>query len=319
MTRGGPTVPARLSDAELFTELEPAAGKLLDRHLKVAKEWMPHEYVPWSQGRDFDVEPWTPDQAKLTGVAQIAFEVNLLTEDNLPSYHNEIMNAFGRDGAWGTWAHRWTAEEGRHSIVIRDYLLCTRNIDPDALERGRMATMETGYSTGGKKPLEVMSYVAFQELATRISHRNTGRFSDDPVADKIMARISLDENLHMLFYRDSVAEALKVDPSSAVSAIAAEVMRFEMPGMDMPNYRRKALQIAKAGIYDLRVHHDEIIWPLLRHWRVFEIEGLDAQAEQDRAALKDFLTELDQSASKFEAKRAAALAKAERRGTGPIV
>jgi acyl-[acyl-carrier-protein] desaturase len=221
-------VPERLSDRDLFRELEPNAERLLNRHLGMAREWMPHEYVPWSQGRDFDVEPWTPDQPKLTGVAQVAFEVNLLTEDNLPSYHNEIMNAFGRDGAWGVWAHRWTAEEGRHSIVIRDYLLCTRNIDPVALERGRMATMETGYTTEGKKPLEVMSYVAFQELATRISHRNTGRFSDDPVADKIMARISLDENLHMLFYRDSVAEAMKADPSSTVSAIAAEVMRFQM-------------------------------------------------------------------------------------------
>ena len=49
-------------------------------------------------------------------IAQIAFEVNLLTEDNLPSYHREIADAFGRDGAWGTWVHRWTAEEGRHAL-----------------------------------------------------------------------------------------------------------------------------------------------------------------------------------------------------------
>ena len=33
-----------------------------------------------------------------------------------------------------------------------------------------------------------LAYVAFQELATRISHRNTGRYSSDPVADRIMAR-----------------------------------------------------------------------------------------------------------------------------------
>lgn len=42
--------------------------------------------------------------------------VNLLTEDNLPSYHREIATRFGRDGAWGTWVGQWTAEEGRHSI-----------------------------------------------------------------------------------------------------------------------------------------------------------------------------------------------------------
>ena len=299
-------MPSRIPDRDLFLQLEPAAERLVNRHLSVAREWMPHEYVPWSQGRDFDVEPWTPDQPKLTGVAQTAFEVNLLTEDNLPSYHREISYAFGRDGAWGTWAHRWTAEEGRHSIVIRDYLLVTRNIDPDMLERQRMRTMEVGYSTGGKRPLEVMAYVAFQELATRISHRNTGRYSDDPVADRIMARISQDENLHMIFYRDAVAEAAKLDPSSTVEAIAAEVLHFQMPGTGIPGYRRKAAEIAKAGIYDLRVHHDEILWPLLRHWRVFELEGLDAPAERSREELARFLEDLDRQAARFEARRAEA-------------
>jgi acyl-[acyl-carrier-protein] desaturase len=122
-------VSDRHPDHDLLWELEPVAGQLLHRHLSMAKEWLPHEYVPWSLGRDFDTEPWTPDQPRLTGVAQAAFEVNLLTEDNLPSYHHQLLAGFGRDGAWGTWSHRWTAEEGRHAVVLRDYLLVTRNID----------------------------------------------------------------------------------------------------------------------------------------------------------------------------------------------
>jgi acyl-[acyl-carrier-protein] desaturase len=86
------------------------------------------------------------------------------------------------------------------------------------------------------------------------------------------------------------------------------VLRFQMPGTGIPGYRRKAAQIAKAGIYDLRIHSDEIIWPLLRHWEVFELEGLDAEAEQDRARLKAFLDDLDRTASRFEARRAESLA-----------
>ena len=95
-------MPDRHPDHVLLRELEPVAEQLLDRHLSMAKEWMPHEYVPWSLGRDFGTEPWTPDQPRLTGVAQAAFEVNLLTEDNLPSYHRELLATFGRDGAWNT-------------------------------------------------------------------------------------------------------------------------------------------------------------------------------------------------------------------------
>ncbi len=88
-------------DAEaLLTELESEAGRLMDRHLKVAVEWFPHDFIPYSMGRDFDKEPWTPDQPRLTGVARTAFEVGLLTEDNLPSYHRLIYGMFGDgDGA----------------------------------------------------------------------------------------------------------------------------------------------------------------------------------------------------------------------------
>ena len=301
--------PTFTSPRDLLTELEPAAGRLMDRHVSMAKEWFPHDYIPYSMGRDFDKDPWTPDQPRISGVAQIAFEVNLLTEDNLPSYHREIHRMFGRgDGAWINWVHRWTAEEGRHAIVLRDYLVVTRNIDPYALERSRMNQLQTAYDhDDGGNVLRGLAYVAFQELATRISHRNTGRYSSDPVADKIMARIAADENLHMVFYRDMLSEAMLIEPSAAVHAIADEVTDFQMPGAGMVNFTRKAAQMAKAGIYDLRIHHDEVIWPLLRHWGVFEAENLDPSAEQRREELRRFLADLDATASRYEAKRALSL------------
>jgi acyl-[acyl-carrier-protein] desaturase len=302
---------ARTSDRDLLIELEPVAGQLMDRHIKATKTWHPHEYVPYSVGRSYgdwfeDAEPWTPDHSRLTGVAQTAFEVNLLTEDNLPSYHREIHALFGEgDGAWINWIHRWTAEEGRHSIVLRDYLTVTRAIDPVRLEEGRMQNMQVGYDRDGKDSLRGMAYVSFQELATRISHRNTGKYSDDPVADRIMQRISADENLHMIFYRDCLTAAMEIDRSRAVQAIAEEVMAFEMPGTGISGFDRKAVEIAKAGIYDLRIHHDQVVWPLLRHWELFEQEGLDEEAEQSLVQLKAYLDALDGMATRYEEKRAA--------------
>jgi acyl-[acyl-carrier-protein] desaturase len=294
-------------DVALLIELEPEAGRLFDRHIKVAQEWFPHEYIPYRLGRDFDKEPWTPDQPRLTGVAQTAFEVNLLTEDNLPSYHRLIHGMFGKgDGAWLNWVGRWTAEEGRHAIVLRDYLTVTRNIDPIALERGRMTQLQQGYDHDAPGLLRGLAYVAFQELATRISHRNTGRYSDDPVADKIMVRIAADENLHMVFYRDILEAALKVDPSSAVRAIVDEILAFQMPGAGIPNFLRKAATIAKAGIYDIRIHRDEVLLPILQHWKIFELTGLDAAAERARKVLVEHLDTLEASARRFEEKMAAA-------------
>jgi acyl-[acyl-carrier-protein] desaturase len=256
-----------LDSTDLLREMEPAVEANLNRHLSIAQEWMPHDYVPWSQGQDFvgdDAVPWTVDQSTLSPAVRAAFEVNLLTEDNLPSYHYEVATAFGRDGAWGTWVHRWTAEEGRHAMCIRDYLLVTRSVDPVMLERDRMATMEVGYSAEDKDALRALAYVSFQELATRISHRNTGRHSGDPVADKLLARIATDENLHMVFYRDLIRAALEIAPEQTVEAIAAEVLGFQMPGTGIPGFARKGVRIADAGIYDIRIHRDEVLMPVRR-------------------------------------------------------
>ena len=290
---------------ELLVDLEPEAARLLDRHLKIAPECFPHEYIPYSQGRDIDKEPWTPDQPRLSGVARTAFEVNLLTEDNLPSYHRLIYGMFGHgDGAWINWVGRWTAEEGRHSIVLRDYLTVTRNLDPTALERSRMTQLETGYERPTLDPLRGLAYVALQEVATRAAHRNTGRYSDDPVADRIMARISADENLHAAFYRDILAAAVKAQPSATVEAVVAEILAFEMPGAGITGFRRKAAEMALAGIYDLRIHRDEVVMPLVNRLGLFELTGLTPAAEAAREELATVLDEMERSARRLEERRA---------------
>jgi len=306
-----------LETRALLSQLEAAVGENLDRHLASAEAWMPHEYVPWGEGRNFaDLggEPWSIEQSRLSPIARTALEVNLLTEDNLPSYHAELRRTFGREGAWGVWVNQWTAEEGRHASCIRDYLLVTRGVDPEQLERARMATLQAGFDAGGKPLLHACAYVSFQELATRVSHRNTGRYCEDPIAEKLLARIAMDENLHMIFYRNLVKTALEIAPSQTLQAITDEVAGFVMPGSVIPGFARKAVQIAQAGIYDLRIHHDEVIMPLVRHWRIFEIKGLDSEGEQARHDLAAALEALDARATRYEERRAEAQAELS---TGP--
>ncbi|SDG81494.1 acyl-ACP desaturase [Klenkia brasiliensis] len=286
----------------LLTELEPVVEENLNRHEKMAQEWHPHDYVPWSQGRDFAFlggEDWAPEQSRLDATAKAAMITNLLTEDNLPSYHREIATRFSRDGAWGTWVGRWTAEENRHGIAIRDYLVVTRGVDPVELERARMDYMTSGYDSGDKTPLEAVAYVSFQELATRVSHRNTGKATNDPIADQMLARIAKDENLHMVFYRNIVAAALDIAPDETMRAIADEVIGFEMPGATMAGFRKNSTIIAKAGIYDLRLHHDDVVAPILRHWKVFERTGFGPEGEKAREELAAFMSGLDAQATKF--------------------
>jgi acyl-[acyl-carrier-protein] desaturase len=281
-------VPAALLDAAaMLAELEPAVGRLLDRHLAQAKEWFPHQLVPWGRGQDFEPDwEWSPAESTLPPEVRSSLFVNLLTEDNLPYYFRTIEAMFGRDSAWGEWSRRWTAEEGRHSIVIRDYLTVTRQVDPVALERARMAQVTCGQVPEPDLPHDGLVYVTLQELATRIAHHNTGKLLDDPVGYEVMKRVASDENRHHLFYRDATAAAIELDPSGMVLAIERQVRRFEMPGTGIVDFDEHARAIARAGIYDFQVHHDQILAPVvLRQWGVEGLTGLTDEAEHARDAL----------------------------------
>lgn len=271
----------------LLTELTPTLEQVVDRHLARSKEWFPHELVPWERGSEATAaHEWDEAEAPLSPAVRSSLFVNLLTEDNLPYYFHTIDSMFGDGEAWGTWARRWTAEEGRHSIVIRDYLTVTRMVDPVALERARMLQVSHGVVPVPPTPVDGLVYVALQELATRIAHRSTGKLLDDPAGYAVMARVGADENLHHLLYRDLVTAALELDPSTVVPAIERQVTDFEMPGTGIVDFASHAMAIAKAGIYDLAVHHEQILVPVvLRHWDIEALEGLTPEAEESRARL----------------------------------
>jgi acyl-[acyl-carrier-protein] desaturase len=294
--------------AALLTELEPVAAQLLERHLAQAKEWFPHQLVPYTRGRDFEADyEWSPEEAALADEVRSSLYVNLLTEDNLPYYFRTIEAMFGRDSAWGEWSRRWTAEEGRHSIVIRDYLTVTRAVDPVALERARMAQVSCGQVPEPDTPQDGLVYVSLQELATRIAHHNTGKLVDDPVGYEIMKRVAADENRHHLFYRDMASAALEVDPSGMVIAIERQVREFEMPGTGIVDFDTHARAIAKVGIYDFQVHHAQILVPVvLRHWGVEDITGLSDAAERARDSLLKRVERIGKAGRRLARRRAEA-------------
>ncbi|MEV5987049.1 acyl-ACP desaturase [Streptomyces sp. NPDC052051] len=312
--------PSDWTDARLLYALEEVVETELNRHLKVAKDWMPHEYVPWGEGRNFpaffeDGVAWEKEQSKVTEIGRTALVVNLLTEDNLPSYHHEIAALFGRDGAWGTWVHRWTAEEARHGIVMRDYLLASRAVDPDKLEQFRMAHMNEGFESDNRHSmLRTVAYVSFQELATRISHRNTGNQSGDPVCDRMLARIATDENLHMVFYRNLLKAAFEIAPDLTMQAVRDVVVDFRMPGHGIPGFERAAVQMAVGEVYNLRIHHDDVLQPVLRFLKVMEIDGLGPEGRKAQEELGLFMGGLDEEAARFDEKLAARKARMAARG-----
>ncbi len=148
-----------------------------------------------------------------------------------------------------------------------------------------------------------------QELATRVSHRNTGHHSGDPVCDRTLARIATDENLHMVFYRNLLGAALQMVPDQAMRAVADALSGFRMPGHGIPGFERAAARMAIGGIYNLRIHHDDVLQPVLRHLKVLEPSGLGAEGLRAQDEIGMFMGELNDQATRFDERREALLAR----------
>jgi acyl-[acyl-carrier-protein] desaturase len=167
-----------------------------------------------------------------------------------------------------------------------------------------MCQVSTAQVPAPVAPHDGLVYLTLQELATRISHRNTGKVLGDPVGYELMARVAADENLHHLFYRDLAAAAFEADPSGMVMAVEREVKGFAMPGTGIPDFDRHAALIARAGIYDLAIHHSQIVVPVVLHqWRLTELEGLSPEAEASRDALLDHIERMGRIARRVQDRR----------------
>jgi acyl-[acyl-carrier-protein] desaturase len=129
-----------------------------------------------------------------------------------------------------------------------------------------------------------------------------------------MAKISADENLHMIFYRDVSDAGFDASPNQAMRSLHKVLRNFQMPGYQVPEFRRKAVLIAVGGVYDPRIHLDDVVMPVLKKWRIFEREDFTGEAAAMRDDLGVLITELEQACEKFEVSKRRQLEREARTG-----
>lgn len=287
------------ADKQLLEELREPAALMLDEHLNRAKTWYPYEEIPWDLAQDFKRgEMWDPAQYPLPEGVRSAIYVNLLTEDNLPYYTHTILNFSDSEHPLNEWTRRWTAEERRHSDVIRDWAIATRAIDPRLLEDGRMVQMAGGKVPQPSSVADMLAYTSLQELATNIAHRNTGAHLDkERKGSMVMARVAGDELLHHRFYRGLARAAIDVNPSEMVIAISQQIRGFKMPGTGIPDFKKHEKAIAEAEIYDLATFIFRVVGPTLEAFKFNDICDISSEAEKERQRTHKFLARLGRLAT----------------------
>ncbi|WP_067892979.1 acyl-ACP desaturase [Nocardia vaccinii] len=276
-----------LTDRELLESLAAEVEENLRRHIATADGWQPHDHVPWDDGRNFAFlggTDWEPGQSELGEVAKLALTIGVLIADNLPSYHRELGKHL-RIGPWWRWVGRWTAEENRHAIMLRNYLMVTRAVDPVELERMRMSHMTTGFRRPALHLPDVLAVSAFEERAAAIRHRNTAALGENPIVTAMSDRIAADDELQSEFFADLVAAALDRAPDQTARAIADRVADFAVPEITLADGRSSTAILAEAGIYDPAREPELVFTPLLARWNLFTRTDLGEVGDKARAEL----------------------------------
>jgi acyl-[acyl-carrier-protein] desaturase len=277
------------TDAELLAALEQVAEENYDRHVGAAQDWESHDFVPWAEGRNFAFlggEDWAAEQSGLTDVDRIAATVGVLIADNLPAYHRDLAFSLRKKGVWWKWIGRWTAEENRHAIVLRDFLMTTRSVDPVELERVRIDYMTQGYSAPSLHVVDMLVKYALDETAAGLRHRKAAELATEPRLAAIFGRIAQDDELQAVFFRNLVTAALDLEPDLSMRAIADRVADFAVPVVDLPGEGSSSTLLEKAGIYTPEMQSEQVVKPLLQEWKVFERNdfGAEGNAARDEIA-----------------------------------
>jgi len=296
------------SRVDLLTEIAPDVERLYNRHLEAPRLWYPHEQIDWGQGQNFGTHPWSETDYPIADGVRSSIYVNLLTEDNLPYYTSTLLAHAPKDHPIRDWNHQWTMEENRHAMVMRDWVHVTRCIDPTLLEDGRRVQMTTAEVPQPDTFADLISYVAFQERATQIAHRNTGAKlpKDDKMGRNVLALVAGDETKHYLFYRDLALAAFAIDPSTMMVAAAKQITNFAMPGTGIPSFSRHAVRIAREGIYGLNQFLKDVLTPVLELWDVGHITNLSEEGEKARIEIDALVTKIGETIERMAQKAASA-------------
>ncbi|GAC70473.1 acyl-ACP desaturase [Gordonia soli] len=276
-----------LTEDDLIIALEKALPEIAEDHQEIASPWNPHDWVPWGDGRNFAFlggEDWDPSQGSLSGEARAATLALLLTKDNLPSYHRVIALYFPAFSEWRQLVGVWTAEDNRHAIVLRDYLVVTRAVDPVDSEVRRRIHVTQGFKQepGVKEdlgPLDVLALMAVHEhqcvgFISRLSSVVT-----DDIYSQILAKISHDDAAQATTFGSFLNAGLVADQEATVVAVDRALANIEPIGSDVADFDEEFALIADYENDDTRA---AIAAALVDQLKLDSVDGLGDEAEDAR-------------------------------------
>lgn len=291
---------------EVMQHIEPFVAEAIPK-LTMSEDdyWQPSDFMPDMRDPDaFDrIRELQQQSAELSEDILVVLIGDMITEEALPTYSTWIGTCRGFDegggvrNSWGDWLRKWTSEENRHGDALNRYLYLSGRVNMREVE----VTIQNLLTDGGdtqtaNDPYRVFTYTSFQEIATRISHKNVAvraRKAGDDLLGRLCGFIAADENRHATAYKTFFREILAIDPSEAILAFEAMMRsKITMPAMYMrergkaigETFRKFEVVARRNAIYT-PFDYADIVEHLVNHWKIADFTNLTGPA----ASAQDYL------------------------------
>jgi acyl-[acyl-carrier-protein] desaturase len=293
---------------EVVQHMESFVGTQLGSLLKpVEQSWQPSDFLPDASSEDFydQLRTMRVETEALPDELLVVLVGDMITEEALPTYQTWLNRLHGltdetgmSDRPWAQWSRGWTAEENRHGDLLNRYLYLSGRVDMRAVETTIHHLIKEGFDPKTQNdPYLGFVYTAFQERATKISHRNVARLAQK-VGDErlctICGLIAGDEARHESAYKLFMGKVFELDPGGALEAFETMMRRkIVMPavamhdGNDRQLFRKFSKLAQRTGVYTVQ-DYGEIISHLVRHWGIGNLAGISGAA----ARAQDYLCTL---------------------------
>jgi acyl-[acyl-carrier-protein] desaturase len=204
----------------------------------------------WSVFRDVDwaLAAACPRDRELALCAETFCGVEMY----LPDYLSQGVDLWRDQYGQMLFAANWGAEEARHSIALREYLLRTgqRTLDEMHDFEDALATRRWVMPHGSAR--KMVAYAALQEMTTFVNYVKHAKWAaehGDALLARIYRLIARDEIAHCRFQERVLRLLMVEDRAGTLGDIAAVFRAFRMPAEDLlPDADRRRAVFVKAGI-----------------------------------------------------------------------
>ncbi|ALG86621.1 acyl-ACP desaturase [Gordonia phthalatica] len=235
---------AVLSNEDLINALEKALPEIAEEHAEGAIAWTPSDLVPWDLGRNFAFlggEDYVPEDSTLSDTAAAGLLALLLTKDNLPSFHRVLAMHFPAFSDWRQLVGVWTAEDNRHSIVLRDYLVVTRAVDPADAETRRRIHIVAGWRQSPEAvedlgPMDVLALLAVHENQSVVFADKLIAHAEDDVLKQIVSKIRTDDAVQAATFQAFLMAGMVADQEATIVAVDKALAGIEHIGSDVADF-----------------------------------------------------------------------------------